>query len=68
MDDKSIVTGELKDVSGTPYDLRTPSNLGKKIASLPANGYDFNYCVTNGTDNSVKFVAKYVHSRINVSQ
>lgn len=60
MDAESIVTGEFQNVGGTAYDLRVPSNLGEKMAKLPAIGFDNNYCVTCGTDKSVKFIAEYV--------
>lgn len=53
-----VVTGQFQPVSGTDYDLRVEQNLGKAIARLAANGYDDNFCVTRGTDQSLAFVAR----------
>lgn len=55
-----VVTGQFQPVSGTDYDLRVEQNLGKAIARLTSNGYDDNFCVTRGTDQSLAFVARYV--------
>ena len=49
-DDTSIPTGELKDVTGTPFDFRKRKRIGDRIDQLigtPALGYDHNY-VLNG--------------------
>lgn len=55
-----VVTGQFQPVSGTDYDLRVEQNLGKAIARLANNGYDDNFCVTRGTDQSLAFVARYL--------
>lgn len=60
-DGDSIPTGNLKNVEGTLYDLRTMKNLGEQIKKLlPAtNGYDDNFCVETNTDGtSVSLIAK----------
>lgn len=51
-DSKLIPTGELRDVSGTPFDLRSPQAIGKRIDEdneqlKAAWGYDHNF-VING--------------------
>lgn len=57
-DHDSIPTGEFQNVSGSDYDLRVSRNLGKAIAKIANNGYDDNFCVTRGTDQSLTFVAR----------
>lgn len=60
--DKTLIpTGELKDVSGTPFDFKTPTVIGARIdkddAQLKAGrGYD--HCwVLNGPADSLKLAA-----------
>lgn len=55
----SIPTGAFQNVSGTDYDLRVARNLGQSIAKIANNGYDDNFCVTRGSDQSLTFVARY---------
>ena len=38
-----IPTGELKDVTGTPFDFRTPKLIGKDVEAGLLVGYDHNY-------------------------
>lgn len=38
-----IPTGELKDVTGTPFDFRTPKLIGKDVEAGLLRGYDHNY-------------------------
>lgn len=59
-DHDSIPTGQFQPVSGTDYDLRVTQNLGKAIARINGCGYDDNFCVTRGSDQSIAFVARYV--------
>ena len=45
-----IPTGEIKDVTGTPMDFRTPTEIGKKVdynfeQIKNATGYDHNWCL-----------------------
>ncbi len=61
VDEFSIPTGELLEVSGTPFDLRNGSRIGESIdydcdqLNFTA-GYDHNFCVNNH-DGSVKLIA-----------
>lgn len=48
VDDVQIPTGELKDVSGTPFDFRKEKKVGADIKA--SGGYDHNY-VTAGKDS-----------------
>ena len=50
VDDTLIPTGELKDVSGTPMDFRTPHTIGSRIAETGTvtNGYDLCYVLNSG--------------------
>ncbi|KAG4076958.1 hypothetical protein HA402_015945 [Bradysia odoriphaga] len=60
-DAASIPTGEIRNVSGTPFDLRVRQNLGKALANLPEVGFDDNYCVAKGTEQKLTFVAGVSH-------
>ena len=42
-----ILTGELRAVSGTPFDFTTPKAIGERIAHVPG-GYDHNYVLNGG--------------------
>ncbi len=57
-DAASVSTGEISSVAGTPLDLRIRQNLGTALVSLPKSGFDNNYCVTQGTDQQLTFVAR----------
>jgi len=61
--DQSIPTGEIRNVSGTPFDLRTRQNLGRAMANLPLPGFDDNYCVSKGTGQQLTFVAGVCHEK-----
>ena len=59
-DTGSIPTGELADVSGTPFDFRTPLRIGSRISELVethTRGYDHNY-VLNGEAGTVRKIAE----------
>lgn len=56
-DDSGIPTGEIRNVVGTPFNLRTRQNLGSALVNLPEVGFDNNYSVTKGTDQQATFVA-----------
>lgn len=60
-DAHSIPTGKFECVGGTPYDLRTPKVLGPAIARVPGGGFDSNFCVTKGTEQTLAFVARVIH-------
>ncbi|MEQ8210619.1 MAG: aldose epimerase family protein [Lacipirellulaceae bacterium] len=62
VDDTSIPTGELRDVSGTPFDFRDSQALGSRVDQLTgadAGGYDHNY-VLNGEAGTTREVAEVV--------
>ncbi|KAM9726455.1 galactose mutarotase [Menidia menidia] len=46
VDDRSIPTGEVRAVEGTPFDLREPVLIGTRLKEVPAPGFDHNYCVS----------------------
>lgn len=56
-----IPTGEFLDVGDTCFDFRLPVELGTAISKTPGNGYDYNFCVTSGSAQSLTFVARVVH-------
>ena len=59
-DDSGIPTGEIADVTGTPFDFRTPTTIGDRIGQLVETsdqGYDHNY-VLNGTPDTVRRIAE----------
>jgi len=62
-DAQSIPTGEIRYVSGTPFDLRSRKNLGDAMVSLPGCGFDDNYCVSKGTEQNLTFVAGVSHEK-----
>lgn len=50
--------GELRDVTGTMYDLRQPVRLGDRLSKVPlGKGYFNNFCVTNA-DGSLRLISK----------
>lgn len=57
-DATAVSTGEIRSVAGTPLDLRIRQNLGSALVDLPKSGFDNNYCVTQGTDQQLTFVAR----------
>ncbi|MXV17013.1 aldose epimerase family protein [Hufsiella ginkgonis] len=61
VDTTLIPTGELKDVTGTPFDFRKPTAIGSRVdaddAQIKAGlGYDHNF-VLNKKDNSLTLAA-----------
>lgn len=57
-DETLIPTGELASVSGTPFDFRTASTIGARIAEVPG-GYDLNYVVRRDGDGLVRAAEVY---------
>ncbi len=52
-DERSIPTGELRDVTGTAFDFRKAKPIGRDIGAddaqlLQCRGYDHNYCLDAG--------------------
>ena len=52
-DEDLIPTGEIADVTGTPFDFTTPSTIGSRIAALP-DGYDLNFVLDNPGKKLIK--------------
>jgi aldose 1-epimerase len=50
VDATQIPTGEIKDVSGTPFDFRTPTPIGARIKDAGGKpvGYDHNFVLSKG--------------------
>lgn len=55
VDTTLIPTGEIKAVSGTPFDFNQPTKIGARIEQVPG-GYDHNYVLTDST-KSMKLAA-----------
>lgn len=56
VDSTAIPTGELRDVSGTPFDFTTPTPVGERIDEDNrqlnfVGGYDHNYVLEDSSDN-----------------
>lgn len=56
VDTTLIPTGELKPVAGTPFDFRTPTTIGSRIAQV-AGGYDHNFVLNGGQTGAKRRVA-----------
>ena len=62
MDSALIVTGEVRDVTGTPFDFRQPTAIGARINSddeqiRAGGGYDHNF-VLNGEPGTLRLAAR----------
>ncbi|XP_053624907.1 galactose mutarotase-like isoform X2 [Plodia interpunctella] len=60
-DEEGLVTGEKRIVGGTAYDFRVPRVLRTMLPKIPQGGYDINFCVTQGTEQSLTFQARALH-------
>ena len=55
IDEDSIPTGEIRDVTGTAFDFRQMKAIGRDINQddeqliIGCNGYDHNFCIDEGT-------------------
>lgn len=63
VDSVLIPTGEIADVTGTPFDFREPHAIGERIGAddpqlRNARGYDHNWIADRTTDGDVEFVAR----------
>ena len=61
IDSLSIPTGEIADVTGTPFDFRTAHAIGEMIGEdniqlKNARGYDHNWCIDRETENDVELM------------
>ena len=57
IDDALLPVGDLRSVTDTPFDFRQPISIGARIETddrqlLQANGYDHNFVVTQGNEDS----------------
>jgi aldose 1-epimerase len=62
VDARLIPTGELRDVTGTPFDFRTPTPIGRRIDAADeqlgfGQGYDHNYVLADGQRVSPELAA-----------
>lgn len=55
-----IPTGEIKSVSGTPFDFQTPKNLGAQLDAL-GEGFDHNYVTKRANSPELKKIAVVTH-------
>jgi len=60
VDSTLIPTGEIKSVTGTPFDFTQSHKIGERIAQVPG-GYDHNF-VLNKKDSSLQFAASLTDS------
>ncbi len=61
IDSLSIPTGVIEDVSGTPFDFRTPHAIGDMIGQdneqlKNARGYDHNWCIDRESEKGVEIM------------
>lgn len=56
-DETLIPTGELIDVSNTPFDFRNSRKMGEQIAQLD-NGYDHNYVLNKKNEGDLTLAAR----------
>lgn len=58
IDEDSIPTGEIRDVTGTAFDFRQMKAIGRDIDQdddqliIGCNGYDHNFCIDEGTQGA----------------
>lgn len=60
VDDELIPTGEVKDVTGTPFDFRTPKILGDQIAANNG-GFDHNFVTKMEKSPDMKKIVHVKH-------
>ncbi len=69
VDSVLIPTGELADVTGTPFDFRKPFVIGQRIDTTNnkqmklGKGYDHNWIINQKTPNEMTFAAKIVEPK-----
>jgi aldose 1-epimerase len=66
VDSTLIPTGEIRSVTGTPFDFRTPTPIGARIAQdddqlRHGRGYDHNFVLTKGGDDRGRTLAARVY-------
>lgn len=72
MDDKSVPTGEISRVEGTPMDFRTPFVVGERIDAdfdqlKFGKGYDHNYVLRKSWPGELSFAAAAVSPKTGIS-
>lgn len=60
VDEELIPTGEVKDVTGTPFDFRSPKNLGEQIAAN-GEGFDHNMVMKLEKSDEMKHFVQVKH-------
>ncbi|WP_035482920.1 aldose epimerase family protein [Algoriphagus marincola] len=60
VDEELIPTGEVKDVTGTAFDFRTPKNLGEQIAAN-GEGFDHNMVMKLEKSDEMKHFVQVKH-------
>ncbi|MCL2495321.1 MAG: galactose mutarotase [Oscillospiraceae bacterium] len=68
INEKSIPTGELRPVKGTAFDFTSPKPIGQDIFAddpqlTQVNGYDHNYCITQGSPDPAVVVCEPISGR-----
>lgn len=63
-DSKSIPTGEIASVAGTPFDFTEPKTIGRDISADNeqlrfTGGYDHNFCIQQDKGLNLKFAEAY---------
>ncbi|CAL8139076.1 unnamed protein product [Orchesella dallaii] len=60
VDEELITTGAIEEVEGTPFDLRTRTNLPEALKQFPEGpyGYDHNFCVNDYDGQTVRLAAR----------
>ena len=71
IDEKSIPTGEVRSVKGTPMDFTTAKTVGKDIQAddeqlRMGTGYDHNWCI-NGYDGTLKEAVSVTSDRTGIT-
>lgn len=60
VDEGLIPTGEIKDVTGTPFDFREPKKLGDQIAAI-GKGFDHNMILKQEPSDEMKHFVRVKH-------
>ena len=58
-------SGEKNVVGGTAYDFRVPRVLRTMLPKIPRDGFDINYCITQGTEQDLAFQSRLVRLFLN---
>ena len=60
VDDTMITTGEIRPLTGSPLDFRTPTAIGARIAQMTGNpgGYDHNFVLRKSASGKLETAAK----------